>query len=198
MTTLEAPGLSQTIPSPQARWEMQPPLEDFARDSVPITAPHRTQMRRSVAPVGFVGEPALNLVGSWADFAPKPGLERNTDSLTTLLQLERVRDLAGLPDGWDSYGASAPGPEVIEIGCEVVRTVNADSKLKPLCRFITATGQSGIALRYQFGDRALTWEIDYDGEIGLMLQRADRPSVFWGVERARLNQAFAAALAENG
>ena len=96
------------------------------------------------------------------------------------LELAQVEELGKLPDDWDSYGAKAPSEHVRETAKDIVRAMHSVPDV--LLRFITATGDAGIALRYEVGQKILTWKVDYDGESSIMVRRIGAQPNYYSVD----------------
>ena len=63
-----------------------------------------------------------------------------------------------LPDNWDSYGARSPRPSVVQAMREHLQERSANVV------WITATGDEGIAVRYDWGSHRITAVFDADCE----------------------------------
>lgn len=144
------------------RWTYQPFIREL-----------NAQLRGAVA---SADQPSNQPLLSLADFALQA-------------DLQAVDELARLPDNWNTYGATAPAESVLQLARKVVRAMHAQKGW--ISRFISATGDSGAALRYRRGDTTLTWEIDYDDEMSLMVQRDDQPTTFHAIAPGTIEQAAA-------
>lgn len=106
----------------------------------------------------------------------------------------KLRQIRALAPGWDSYDAEAPS----ELACDL-----AEHLLKTLeqrgiqTEFITATSDGSIMLRHSAGVSTVTWEIDGDGEIGLVVERADVPPAYRSPTASEIDE-IVAELAQHG
>ncbi len=81
--------------------------------------------------------------------------------------LEKLAEIRSLSKGWDSYDAEPPS----EIACELAETLLGSLEQHALpVAFITPTSDSSILVKHAGHDSAVTWEIDPDGEIGVMVE----------------------------
>lgn len=79
--------------------------------------------------------------------------------------LEKFRKLR---KGWDSYDAE-PLPEICCDTAERILKLTVAESL-PI-EFITPTSDSSILIKHKISGGAMTWEIDDDGEIGVMIEK---------------------------
>lgn len=106
-------------------------------------------------------------------------------------KLAEIRELA---QGWDSYGAEPPSA----LACDLAKKVLVALAQHSLpVSFITATSDGSILLKHQVGAASVTWEIDNDGEIGVMVERAGVPPQYFSPDANGI-AALVADLARHG
>jgi len=75
--------------------------------------------------------------------------------------------LLELKDNWDSYGVRKPSGLSIEIAMIILNQVgNPD-----LVNRVFQTSDESIIIKHKWSGNKITWEIDYDGDVGLEVQK---------------------------
>jgi hypothetical protein len=96
---------------------------------------------------------------------------------------EEIRAFASLAKGWDSYNAGPPSKVAIDIALEIIDVVE---NLGVSPDYVIPTSDESILFKHAHGDSSYLWEIESDGEIGLMIESADGTSTFHGVNRSQI------------
>lgn len=103
----------------------------------------------------------------------------------------QLRAIRNLPRGWDSYDAEPPSPA----GCDAAQEVLAELRVHQMpLDFITPTSDGSILLKHRAGWRSVTWEIDDDEEIGVMIEHPGSEPEFRSLRRNQMST-FVAELA---
>ena len=77
-------------------------------------------------------------------------------------------ELLGFEDNWDSYGARKPSAISIEIAMGILNQI----KDEKLVRHVCPTSDESILISHKWEGDKLMWEIDYDGETALRVEKA--------------------------
>lgn len=96
---------------------------------------------------------------------------------------EETRAFSSLPKGWDSYNAGPPSQVAIDIALSIIDALE-ESGTSP--DYIIPTSDDSILFKHAFGDFSYLWEIESDGEIGLMIESAEGNSTFHSVNPSQV------------
>ena len=98
--------------------------------------------------------------------------------------LKRLNEIQHLPKGWNTYDAGPPSQLACTIAREILFLVHPKN-LK--VHFITPTGDEGIALKHDATHHTVvTWEIDSDGDIGIMVERPGQEAEFKSTRQSQV------------
>jgi hypothetical protein len=100
---------------------------------------------------------------------------------------KQIMALSSMEEDWDSYGAGAPSALSIEIALEILDILEA-AGTEP--EYILPTSDESILFKYQLGDINYLWEIESDGEIGLMIEMEGENPTFHGLDRSQILNFF--------
>jgi|GEM_PF-3218366 len=107
---------------------------------------------------------------------------------------QKLAQLRRLQKGWDSYDAQPPSAKACNLAEAIVGALQ-ESDLS--VEFLTPTSDGSILIKHFVGKAAVTWEIDDDGEIGVMIEPPDGEPLFHSPKENGIVE-LVAKLARNG
>lgn len=84
---------------------------------------------------------------------------------------KRLNELRQLGKGWDGDNAEPPSPTACELAEELLASLE---KLSVRTEYIVPTSDGSVMLQHRARHGLVTWEIDNDGEVGVMVERPER------------------------
>lgn len=82
----------------------------------------------------------------------------------------KVLGFADLAKGWDSHGSNPPSELAIQGAIELLNGLEAIG-VEP--DWVVPTSDDSILIQYQYGEATWKWELENDGDVGVM----ERPAV---------------------
>jgi hypothetical protein len=93
--------------------------------------------------------------------------------------LIELKKAAGLPNGWDSYGAEAPAPASVSIAGHIL-SILQHSNVPP--SRVAASAEGGVGICFVEGEKYADIEVFNDEEILATTYRGDSGSSIWELE----------------
>lgn len=89
---------------------------------------------------------------------------------------ESIRRIEQLKVNWDSYGSNPPSSTAIDAAKRLVRQLEKKDLIPD---WADPTGDASIVMQCHDGDTVWKWEIDSDGDVGVMKKPAVGEAIFF-------------------
>lgn len=101
---------------------------------------------------------------------------------------EKIRAFFSLPKGWDSYDSEAPSQTAIESAISVIDQMELFGVEPNWC---IPTSDDSILLEFEWSDITYKWELESDGDIGVMIKPLDGEPVYLDLQAKQIAEFFA-------
>ena len=98
-----------------------------------------------------------------------------------------IKAMSRLPRGWDSYDAEAPSETATSIALRVLENLE---NLGLLPEWYVPTSDGSILLQFQCQQVTYKWEIESDGDIGVMVKSADNGPEYLDLQANQITRFF--------
>ncbi len=116
-------------------------------------------------------------------------LESNPATSAAIAKLKnQILAMSQLSKGWDSYDAEAPSTTAINLAMQIIGHVELMGIMPDWC---VPTSDGSILLQFQCQGVTYKWEIESDGDIGIMVKPADGEPEYLDLQANWISRFFA-------
>lgn len=115
-------------------------------------------------------------------------LENNPRTTTAITKIKNeIMAMSKLPKGWDSYDAEAPSETATNISMRIIENLEILEIVPDWC---VPTSDGSILLQFQCQRVTYKWEVESDGDIGVMVKSPDEAPEYLDLQANQIKPFF--------